>query len=165
MGLLMIMALSAVFAIAGCPDYLLGGGNAIVRALTYHFFHANIFHLLANCLSIWLLFRGGRSRLACLKELAAAYCIASLTYFAALRPVAGVSNMIFAVAGLRTSALGKTWFKRPETRVFLFVSAVMMFFPQLSAITHLLSFFSGAVLAAVMRAIKSVEHDRRHASI
>lgn len=153
----LITLLIALWLLAGCPDYLSDPGvGCWIKASTYHFFHANIFHLAANCVSIWYLFKvkKGRSDRRMLVELLLAFCIASLTYFISMRPVVGISNILFAVIGLRTPPLGHPWWRSPGTLIFFSITLLMLFLPQLAALTHIASWVLGAVLAALLRKIR-----------
>lgn len=164
---LLIALTVTLFILLGCPDYLSSGTiNVWIKALTYHAFHANVFHLLANSLSIWLLFRKTTTRTdkQNIKDFLIAYIIATLTYFISLRPVVGISNIIFAVIGLRTPSFKSEWWKAPNTILFFIVSTLLLLFPHFSAITHIVSFVCGVLLACFNRKIKSLENDYRRAT-
>ena len=137
-----------------------------VKAFTYHFFHANIFHLLANLLSIWFMFKAypARTNKKMLGQLLIAFCIATLTYGISPRPVIGVSNILFAVIGLRSPAFNHPWWKSQSTLIFFGVTAFMLLFPQFAAITHIVSFLCGAAIAALVRKVKELDYDLTRAT-
>lgn len=157
-----IISLLMVFLVIGRPSYLLDPSvPTAVKALTYHVFHANIFHFAGNALSIWVLCRP-RTGLA--KEIAAAFIIASLAYLIALRPVIGVSNIMFALIGLRTPALSDKWWRSKGAAIFLSVTLLTLAIPRLSAVTHIASFVMGVSVAMAARKYRSICDDCRRAS-
>lgn len=159
---ILIGILSVVYLVAGCPEYLAGDDMSLwLKACTHHIFHANIFHLAVNCLSIWVVFSPKRKDNC--RTLILAFIIASLSYFIALRPVVGVSNILFASLGLRTPHFKHPWWKAKSTLIFLAVTLLMFFFPQFSAITHVSSFLCGVLVSLIIRRIKSLDHDYKRA--
>ena len=81
----------------GCPHFLHHNGAGI--AFVHHFFHANIFHLAVNCLSLWSLFR--KEVRYSMVPLITAYLLGSASWFFTSADVVGFSNIIFALIGLR----------------------------------------------------------------
>lgn len=163
----LIGILVTIFLAFGCPEYLADlTSNCLLRSLTYHCYHANIFHLAANCLSIWYVFKitPYRSEKTNIRNFFTAFVIASITYFTATRPVVGISNILFAVLGLRTPSFKHPWWRHPGTLVFFAITLGMLALPQFSAITHIVSFVFGTAIAAVKRKLNSLEDDYRHAT-
>lgn len=147
---IMILALALVFAVAGSPSWLADDGASLpVRMLTYHFFHANIAHLAVNCIAIWSMFRPGRTDTA--RCLLLGLLISVLVYPLHLRPIIGISNMLFAVSGMRTPALDSAWWKSTNARSFICIMLFMLPFPQFSAVTHIASFVLGVLCACAFR--------------
>lgn len=144
----------------GCPVYL--HGNGLHVALTYHFFHANIFHLAANVLSIWAIFAKDRRYAWC--SLIVAYVCATISWYCTSSDVVGISNMIFALLGLRTPSLKDGWWRRRTVIVFLLVTAGMALVPGISAGTHLVSFFLGVLFASFQRILMMIRSDYYRAS-
>lgn len=144
----------------GCPDYLHGDG--ILVAMTHHFFHVNLFHLAANLLSVWLIFRKGRRY--GVAPFIAAYICATAAWYATDMPVAGVSNMIFALFGLRTPSLRDSWWRQRNVIVFICVTAGMALVPNISGFTHLASFILGSLCAVVCRSVKVIRSDYSRAA-
>lgn len=144
----------------GFPDYI--HGKAICVAAVYHFFHANIFHLAANLLSVWLIFLKGRRYP--LSHFILAYIIATLSWYCSAVPVVGVSNFIFALLGLRTPSLKDRWWRQSSVVTFLAVTVGMAFVPNVSAVTHIVSFALGCICAGVGRIFKSIGSDYARAS-
>ena len=144
----------------GCPTFLHYDSGYI--SLVHHFFHANIFHLAVNCLSIWSLFRKGyRYSIA---PLLWAFLIGSASWFCTSDDVVGFSNIIFALIGLRSPSLSNAWWKQPSVILFLAITALMAFLPQVSAITHIVSFVLGCIVAGASRIVNSISSDFRRAT-
>lgn len=144
----------------GCPDFL-HQKDAYV-ALTYHLFHANIFHLAANLLSVWLIFR--RDIKYRWQPIALAYVIAVISWYFTPDSIAGISNMVFAYLGLRTPSLRDGWWRQSAVITFLVVTVAMAFLPNVSGITHIVSFILGCACAAFKRILNSIASDYRRAS-
>jgi membrane associated rhomboid family serine protease len=144
----------------GCPHFLHYDNYYI--SLVHHFFHANIFHLAVNCVSIWTMFRKGyRYAVA---PLVWAYLIGSASWFCTSADVVGFSNIIFALIGLRTPSIYNTWWRQPSVIAFFAITILMAFLPQVSAITHVVSFASGCLVAGAQRIVQTIGSDYRRAS-
>lgn len=154
-GILVFMML-----VFGCPDFLHQKGMHV--ALTYHLFHANIFHLAANLLSVWLIFR--RDVTYRWQPLLLAFILAAASWYFTSDSVAGISNMVFAYLGLRTPSFRDCWWRQSAVLTFLVVTVVMAFLPNVSGITHIVSFVLGCACAALKRILKSIASDYRRAS-
>lgn len=158
--IVLIGILVALQIIFGCPHFLHHDGAHI--ALVHHFFHANIFHLAVNCLSLWTLFRKGvRYNVA---SLVFAYIIGSASWFCTSADVVGFSNIIFAIIGMRTPSLKSLWWKQPSVIMFFVITALMAILPQVSAITHIVSFLLGCIVAGVYRVFNSICRDYSRAT-
>lgn len=144
-----------------CPEWLHSHWWGI--SLIHHFFHANIFHLAVNCLSLWLMFRNPASVLRW-RTVVMAYALATVSWFVSSADVVGASNFIFALIGLRTPSFRHAWWKQPSVRLFLAVTVAMAFIPQISALTHIVSFSLGCAVASVSRLINRTSNDLRRAS-
>lgn len=152
--------LVTAFLLFGCPEFL--HRDEAYISLLHHFFHANIFHLAVNCLSIWTLFRkGARYRVL---PVILAFVIATASWFFTSSDVAGVSNWIFALIGLRTPSLGHSWWRHTNTITFLVITALMSLLPNVSATTHIISFVFGCITAGVIRLTDSVCRDYSRAT-
>ena len=144
----------------GCPTFLHFDSGYI--SLVHHFFHANIFHLAVNCFSVWSLFRKGY-RYSWM-PLACAYIIASASWFCTSDDVVGFSNILFALIGLRSPSLSHSWWKQPSVILFLAITALMALLPQVSAITHIVSFVLGCIVAGAIRIVNNISSDFRRAT-
>ena len=148
-----IAALLAVYIVFGCPLWLLNTDWHI--ALAHHFFHANIFHLAANSLSFCILFR----RKTSISEVALAFIIATLSWFLSPAHPVGISNFLFAYIGMLTPAINHPWWRSRKTITFLAINAAFVFVPQVSAVTHMVSFVLGSIWAGAKRKINRLSHD------
>ena len=148
-----IELLVLVFLLAGCPDWL--HNDAWPMAFMHHFFHANIFHLAVNCYSLWILLRAKRS----IWVLIVAYLCATLSWFASDADPIGASNFIFALVGLCSPHFRHPWWRSRPTIIFLALNLAMLLLPQVSAITHIVSFSLGCMLASIRRGFKSLSRD------
>lgn len=139
----------------GCPVFLHHDYGYI--SLVHHFFHANIFHLAVNCLSLWTLFR--KDVRYYITPLVFAYLIGTASWFCTSADVVGFSNIIFALIGLRTPSLSHAWWKQLSVILFLAITALMALLPQVSALTHIVSFALGCIVAGAYRVVNSLSRD------
>ena len=153
-----IMAITLVYVFTGRPDveeYL--ALPYMTRALVYPFLHANLFHLLVNTYATFLLFDPGRKdNMRCLVM---GYIISFIVYPLSFRPVIGISNLLYAVIGLRTPPFYSPFWRNPMVILFLSVTVLMVFIPSIAATTHVASFILGMLTAMASREIKSVYDD------
>lgn len=156
----LIGVLVAVQMLFGCPAFLHQDCGCI--SLVHHFFHANIFHLAVNCLSIWTLFR--KDVRYSMAPLVFAYLIGTASWFCTSADVVGFSNILFALIGLRSPSLRHSWWKHPSVILFLAITALMALLPQVSAITHIVSFVLGCMVAGAFRIFNSIRSDFRRAA-
>lgn len=144
----------------GCPVFLHHDSGYI--SLVHHFFHANIFHLAVNCLSLWTLFR--KDIRYSPAELVSVYLIGTASWFFTSSDVVGFSNIIFALIGLRTPSLRHAWWKQPTVILFLAITALMALLPQVSAVTHIVSFVLGCIVAGAYRVVNNLSRDYSRAT-
>lgn len=161
MGRLIIILLLAVLQVLfGAPDWLRpDGAPYLIRALSYSFFHANWWHLAVNAVAVWSIFVP--SRKCSVGMLVAAFAIAVLVYPLSFRPVIGLSNVLYAVLGLRTPPLSSPWWKQPTVTVFVIVTLLLVFIPRFSATTHVAAFLLGMLGASLNRAWLKLTRDAR----
>lgn len=144
----------------GCPVFLHHDSGYI--SMVHHFFHANIFHLAVNCLSLWTLFR--KDIRYSPSALVSAYLIGTASWFFTSSDVVGFSNIIFALIGLRTPSLRHAWWKQPTVILFLAITALMALLPQVSAVTHIVSFVLGCIVAGAYRVVNNLSRDYSRAT-
>ena len=153
---ILIILLSVSFIVTGRPEFL-AGWPLVARMAAYPLFHANVFHLAGNCLAIYLVYtRRHSDNLRCL---VIGWLISCLVYPLASLPLVGVSNIIYATIGLRTPPISNRWWRDPSVLVFLGVTVAMLLVPKVAALTHIVAFVTGAVIASISRTIKQVNHD------
>ena len=148
-----VIVLTISFFIPSGREWLLEQGIG-VQMFLHHFFHGNVFHLLVNILCVSLSFRKVKAW-----QFIPAYIISSLSVLISSIPVLGFSNMIYALIGVRSPSWGHQWWRHPGTLTFFGVTIVMLLFPNVSAVTHIVSFLGGAILAALVRWIKIIMND------
>ena len=116
----------------------------------------DMLHLAVNCLSVWFVFRRWSVR-----EMVAAYVIATAAFFCSPAASIGFSNIIFATIGLRTPPFSSSWWRHPNTMTFFAVTLVMFLLPNVSALTHVVSLGLGVVVAMAGRTIRQTVNDSR----
>lgn len=158
--IVLIGVLTAVMLLFGCPAFLHHDDACI--SLVHHFFHANLFHLAVNCYSIWNLFRRGVRYSAF--PLVLAFVFGTLSWFCTSADAVGFSNIIFALVGLRTPSISSGWWKGRGVITFLSVNVFMLLLPQVSAITHVVSFALGCIAAGMIRSYNRISRDYHRAS-
>lgn len=156
---ILIVILVALYAILGIPPWM-REGPYLLRASTYSFFHASLWHLAVNALAIWGIFRKDNLCKAC-RDLAVSYVIAFIVFPFSVRPVIGFSNILYAVIGLRTPPLSSKWWRTSPVIIFLVVTVGMLFIPRFSATTHIAAFLLGIGCAYVRRFNQSIVKDAR----
>lgn len=138
----------------GCPVWL--HGDQWYISLAHHFFHVSILHLAVNCLSLWALFRKGYIyRPASI--IVPFLCATASWFFSPADPV-GISNFLFASIGCRTPSLKSGWWRSMNVIIFFATSLVMLAFPQVSAVTHIVSFVLGCICAHAARYLKDLSY-------
>ena len=148
MNMLLIVTCAAVYVLWGQPGWLLDGPLAL-RMASYHIFHANIAHLAVNSIAMLTLFPARRRDN--LRRLAEGYVIASLVYPLSAIPCIGMSNIIYAVIGLRAPALSDRWWRTPPVLTFLVVTLLMPLLPGVAGLTHIVSLAAGVAVSYTVR--------------
>ena len=131
-----------------------GSQSALAKMFTHHFFHGNFFHLLANGFTLYLLNPRTKNW-----QIAAAYAIASLSVLPTSCNAIGFSNIIYATIGIQTPSFKSYWWRHPGTLIFLGVTLLMLLLPNVSAVTHIVSFAIGVLVSATLRNLKEIEND------
>lgn len=156
MNIFIITILFLLYFTGDIPDFLIDQStDQLTRALTYSFFHANIFHLLVNCIVAYRLFKTKSMRLLPRQvlEFFMAYIISVLVYRALGQPIVGFSVILYALIGLRSEPTLR-WWKRPQVYFFLVLSFGMLFIPQFAGASHLVAFFTGVTISNVCKVFK-----------
>lgn len=130
--------------------------------LLHHFFHANVFHFAVNAIAVWAALDPRMK--PTWWSLPTAFCIGSVSYFFASSPVIGFSNVLFAMAGMRTPSFRSRWWRTTNAKVFLASMLLMVFLPHFSAVTHFVSFSIGVLVAIVVRFNRELDYDTRRAA-
>lgn len=129
--------------------------------IVHHFFHANVFHFAVNALAVWSVFDPITKPEKWILPIA--FVIASASYCFTVKPVIGFSNILFAVAGIRTPSFKAPWWRSVNAWVFMGMMVLMFFLPKFSAITHLISFIFGVGVSACIRFSRGIDYDTRRA--
>ena len=127
-----------------------------IRCLTYHFFHANLFHLLANAFCLWQMIKSKRAEWG---RLAIAFVIASLIPLVYHGQIIGFSNILYALTGLSFLT-----FKKQTRWTFIIASALMLPFPQIAGVPHFIALCLGIAIAFVANKIERIGNDVRSAT-
>lgn len=149
----------AIYFAVGIPDFMYESGHWMSKAVSHHIFHANIFHLGINTASLFMLYR--KTNRHVFVELPLAWLMASLSYMAALRPAIGLSDILYAVCGLRFHGYFPNW--RSDRKAWLFIATLSVFclIPGASGMTHAASFISSAAVIHVYTMTKGILDDYR----
>ena len=156
---IVVLLLAAVYFVPK-PHFLLT--MDFPAHLLHHFWHANVFHFAVNALAVWTVL-DPRTRPAWWL-LPAGFAIGSLSYCFALKPVIGFSDILFAMAGLRTPSFRNAWWKSTNAKVFIGSMFLMLLLPGFSATTHIGAFALGAGVAFFIRFSKGLDYDTRRAA-
>lgn len=144
------VVLLVVFLIPGGVEWLLSQDKT-TQMFVYHFFHGNIFHLFANGLALYFLLPRVKPW-----QLILAYSIATLSPLIATMPIVGISNIIYAIIGLRSPSFQSAWWRHYGTITFLVVTLLMLFLSNISAVTHIVCFVSGVAISVLVRWFKKI---------
>lgn len=158
--IVIIGLLTTAMLLWGCPPWLHGEGWRI--AFAHHFFHAGVLHLAVNCWSVWAVFR--KDARYGFDEIIVPFACATLSWFASSKDPVGASNFLFALLGYRTPSLKSGWWRKAGVRVFLFTTVAMVVIPQVSAVTHIVSFILGCMCAGASRLKERIGHDYTRAT-
>lgn len=158
MRIVIIGLLYICFMLAGNPEWLAGTDVPyIVRALTYSFFHANVFHLAVNGLAVWMLWNPKWGDRKHVRELFLALVIAFLAYPLGIRPCVGFSNVLFAAGGLRYRYLLSGWSWRKGEIIFFYTMMIgMCFIPQIAGTNHVAAYLLGMAFSSIGNCFKPV---------
>ena len=141
------------YLIPDANEWLLQQGR-VVQMLLYHFFHGNLFHLLANGLSLYVIMPRTRTW-----QIVTAYIIACLVALPISQPMLGFSNIVYALIGVRTPSFDSYWWRHPGTLIFFAVTLLMLFLPNVSGISHILSFIVGVAVSVIYRFFARINTD------
>ncbi len=160
MRIIIIGILYVVYMLLRCPQWLASADTPyLVRAMTYSFFHANIFHLAVNCLAAWCMWRPRWDR-ENIREFFTALVIAFIIYPIGAHPCIGFSNVLFATAGLHIRNLLTAWSWRKGEIIFFYAMIVgMCFLPQFAGLSHLFAYIAGAMLAELKYSLSPLIRD------
>lgn len=154
-----VMAVLAVCFLFPIPECLYDGEYPAM--LVHPFFHANVFHLLLNCLAVWTVF-DPRTR----PEwwyLPIAYIIACTSYIIVDDVLVGFSTVLFAVAGLRTPSFRSAWWRSWNAWAYIGTMLLMFLLPWFAASAHLICFTIGVAVSAAVRFKRKLDYDTRRA--
>lgn len=142
------------FALQLALDFQPGYTDAsLLQHLTFAFFHANVFHLAANMMTLFLL---QPSR----KDLLLSYAISVAASFLAIQPLPtmGFSGILYVLIGIRTNLFtGRFTFWKGWFVLFLIAGLAM---PNVNGLLHLICFICGLAI----RIFRRISHDYAKAS-
>lgn len=132
----------------------------MLTACTYQFFHANIFHMLANGLALVTVFAPGKKGNWYVAVLS--YLISVLVFpLSRLTPI-GISNMLYAAIGMRTPPFSNKWWISSNATTFHMITALMLIIPHFSAVSHIYAYIMGICLAVIIRFLKDLSHEEEY---
>lgn len=115
--------------------------DASILPFVHPFFHANLAHLFINCFAISVIYKNRQHYK--LSTILVAYIIAVASCLVLCKNCIGISNVIYAVLGMRFSTFEGKWYKSPNMILFFALMVVMCFIPVFSGLTHITSFMLG----------------------
>lgn len=142
-----------VYFIPCANDWLFQQGS-VVQMFLYHFFHGNLFHLLANGLSLYVILPRTKKW-----QIVAAYIIACIVALPISQPMLGFSNVIYALIGVKTPSFDSYWWRHSGTIIFFAITLLMLFLPNVSGISHILSFVVGVAVSVIYRFFVRINTD------
>lgn len=155
-----VMLIAVTYCLFGCPEWIAGTSLPLwARAFAHPFFHGNVFHLAVNMIALWYAFPSGRRDN--IRTFAAALVIAALSFAVVSEPAIGMSNVVYAAIGLRSPEFSHRWWKSPQVKAFLIVTAAMAAIPMFSTATHLISFAAGILISVSRRFLTRTFNDAR----
>lgn len=153
--IVIITTLATLYFAVGVPSFIEKG--SILSALTHHFFHANILHLVVNCYATWVLIA---RRWFKPLQIVSAYIVASLSFLCCMDiPAVGFSNFLYAFMGMNTPPLWHKWWYSQSTIIFIIITLGYLLIPGVSAITHIVSFVGGVIINAICNAESQSKKD------
>lgn len=150
----LVALMVAVFFAVPSLDWYSGLGVPL-QAPLHHFLHANIFHLAVNCLAVWTMFN--RRWKEEVKELLCAFVIGTAAYMAASAHSVGMSDVLFAVLGLRAARQG--WWKSFYFAVMWGTILLTAFLPNISGLTHAISCAAGTAVGLAASSFRKLLDD------
>lgn len=128
------------------PETIMHNGNPwIVRAILHNFLHGNVFHLASNIMMLWLLYPNMRKHRMLIFGLS--LIIATASFAVSDGDSIGLSDVLYATMGLSALPLKSKWWQTPIAKFFLLSFLVAFLLPNISAMTHLVSYIVGFVTA------------------
>lgn len=115
-----------------------------LNRFTYHFYHANIFHFLANAWALWLM-RPSFS------DLAKAYPLAVIASLFALQPTIGFSAIIYAYIGIN---IIRWKVSLVDWGVFITANLITLFIPNIAFGVHFAAFTLGITTWKLKNSLK-----------
>ena len=134
---------------------------------TYMFVHANIFHLMANVVALFLFLKSAGNKSTFITFLIGGLCTSVVSYMIyGDSLVVGASGFVFGVVGIYMVFRYRGIFNKELYKSFNFASVVFavivgMFIPSLAGLLHLYAFvfglFIGQLAISVVRFIRNLQ--------
>lgn len=125
-----------------------------VNAFSFHFIHANVFHLIGNLLALSIL---GKSWF----RIVLGYAVTSVLYLFTTNQIIGFSAIIYFVWGTYMWGVFNSTFKIKIKNfiVILFVMMASYFIPQISFYMHFAPFTAGLLISVAINLYRRINID------
>lgn len=135
----------------GCPWW---------HHLTFHFVHANIFHLLCNLFALFMFCRSGRFRPTDWL-LGLAFATAFSFIIPTRTPLVGFSGVLMYCLGLNLPMVWRYKKARISMYLFIIISLISLFFNQATAIfLHTLCVAAGIIVTKAKETMNEIRNQR-----
>lgn len=151
--ILLIILLTFLYIFIEKQEYFGYNNQRTWQHFTYMFFHANIFHLMGNCLAIYFIIYKGKIYYL----LPLIYIISVVGSYIDYTSVTtlGISSSIFAMVGINT------YFFRKRIGYIVMILLVGFLTPHINGMIHFICFALGYFSSMIITLIKKTENDCR----
>lgn len=138
------------------PDWGYMSGSAWWTHLTFHFAHANVFHLAANLLVLFLLLPFNGSNNWWHWPLCYLVATASSFIISTPKPTVGLSGILFAYYGIIFLKDGPQW--KPLLHTIVYMAVSCLFAQRMAIGLHCICLFGGALIGGFIDLHKDINN-------